>query len=99
MFEMLMNFVFTLIGKIGDLILTPLVSAISVFIPGFGNFLNYIVQFLEYALTYFVFLLKLLMIPKECLQIVVTVAFASLSIMTAFRSYHLIMMIYNKFKP
>lgn len=99
MLNMLMNFVFSLISKIGDIVLTPLVSGISVLIPGFDNFVNYIIDFLNYGFTYLVFFFKLLMIPKECLEIVVTIAFATLSIMTIVRTYTLIVKIYNYFKP
>lgn len=35
MINMLMNLVFTLISKVGDLILSPLISGISALIPRF----------------------------------------------------------------
>lgn len=54
---------------------------------------------INYGFTYLVFFMKLLMIPKACVEIVVTIAFASLSIMTIVRSYTLIVKIYNYFKP
>lgn len=54
---------------------------------------------INYGFTYLVFFMKLLMIPKSCIEIVVTIAFASLSIMTIVRTYLLILNIYNKFKP
>ena len=99
MFNMLVNLIFTIVAKIADLILSPLILAISSFIPGFGNFLTSILNFLGYGLTYFVFILKLFMIPKECVQIVITIAFASLSIVAGIRTYSLIVKIYNYFKP
>lgn len=99
MFNMLMSLIFTLIGKIGDLVLTPLVAAISVLIPGFSTFVTYIFQFIDYGFTYIMFFFKLLMIPKACIEAMVTVATASLAIMTAVRTYTLIVKIYNYFKP
>lgn len=99
MFNMLMNLIFTLIAKIGDLVMSPLVAGISVIIPSFSNFVSYILQFINYGFTYLTFFLKLLMIPKECVEIVVTVALASLTIMTLVRTYTLIVKIYNYFKP
>lgn len=94
-----MNLVFTLISKVGDLVLAPLISGISVLIPGFSTFVSYIVQMINYGFTYLVFFMKLLMIPKPCIEIVVTIAFATLSIMTIVRTYTLIVKIYNYFKP
>lgn len=99
MFNMLMNLIFTLIGKIGDLVLSPLISAISVLIPGFSTFVGYIVQYINYGFTYIMFFFKLAMIPKVCIEIVVTIATATLAIMTAVRTYTLIVKIYNYFKP
>lgn len=99
MFNMLMNLVFTLISKVGDLVLSPLISGISVLIPGFSDFISYIIQMINYGFTYLVFFCKLLLIPKACIEIVVTIAFATLSIMTIVRTYTLIVKIYNYFKP
>lgn len=99
MFNTLMNLIFTLIAKIGDLILSPLIAAVSLVIPSFSDFVSYIVQFINYGFTYMTFFFKLLMIPKECIEILITIAFASLTIMTAVRTYTLIVKIYNYFKP
>lgn len=96
---MLLNLVFTIVGKIGDMILSPLISAITVLIPSFDDFINYIIQFINYGFTYIAFFIKLLMIPKECIQILVTVALATLTITLTVRSFSLIVKIYNYFKP
>lgn len=58
MFNTLMNLIFTLIAKIGDLILAPLISAISVLIPSFSDFISYIIQFIDYGFTYMTFSLN-----------------------------------------
>ena len=99
MFSMLMNLIFTLIAKIGDIILAPLVAGLSVLIPSFSDFYSYIIEFINYGFTYLVFFFKLLMIPKACVEIVVTVGLAALSIMTVVRTYTLIVKVYNYFKP
>lgn len=99
MFNTLINLIFTLVAKIGDLVLSPLVSALSVLIPGFSNFYTYIIQFINYGFTYLTFFFKLLMIPKFCIYAIVTIATASLSIITIVRTYTLISKIYNHFKP
>ena len=99
MFEMLMNLIFTLIGKIGDLVLSPLIAAISVLIPNFDNFVSYIIQFIDYGFTYITFFFKLLMIPLPCVQMIVTVATATFAIITTVRTFSLIVKVYNYFKP
>lgn len=99
MFNVLMQFVFTLVGKIGDIVLAPLILAVSALIPGFSDFVNYIIQFINYGFTYLIFFIKLLMIPKACIQVVLTVATATLLITVAVRAFALIVRIYNYFKP
>lgn len=79
--------------------MSPLISAISLLIPDFSIFISYIVQYINIGFTYLTFFLKLLLIPKQCVMLVITIAFASLSIMTAVRTYTLIVKIYNYFKP
>lgn len=98
-FEMLVNLIFTIVSKIGDLILSPIVAGLSVLIPNFSLFMIYIIQWINYGMTYLLFFIKLLMIPYNCISIVVTVALASLSIMVIVRTYSLLVRIYNYFKP
>lgn len=99
MFSMLMNLIFTLIAKIGDIILAPLVAGLSILIPSFSDFYSYIIQFINYGFTYLVFFFKLLMVPKACIEIVITVGLAAISIMAVVRTYTLIVKVYNYFKP
>lgn len=94
-----MNFIFTIIAKIGDLILFPIISLISLLIPSFSDFYNGILSFIDYGFTFFLFFVKLLCIPKICMTTVLTVATASFSITIGLRVYTLIMRIYNNFKP
>ena len=99
MLNILINFIFTIISKIGDIILFPLVSFLSVLIPSFSEFYNSILSFIDYAFTYLLFFIKLLCIPKACMLAVFSVATATLAITTGIRTYTLVMRIYEKFKP
>ena len=99
MLNILINFIFTIISKIGDLILLPIVSFLSAIIPSFSQFYNGILQFIDYAFTYLLFFIKLLCIPQVCMTAVLTVATATLTITIGIRAYTLIMRVYEKFKP
>lgn len=99
MLKILINFIFTIISKIGDIILFPIVSLLSTLIPSFSSFYNGILSFIDYAFTYLLFFIKLLCIPQFCMVAVFTVATATLSITIGVRVYTLIMRIYEKFKP
>lgn len=89
---------FSLIAKLGDIIVYPLVSAVSLLIPSFSSFYTSIVTFLGYGFQYIGWFYKALCIPKECMTLVYTIATASMSIVLAVRTYSLIVKIYNKFK-
>ncbi len=99
MLSILVNFIFTIISKIGDIILLPLVSLLSSLIPSFSSFYDGILTFIDYAFTYLLFFIKLLCIPKVCMLAIFTVASATLTITIGVRAYTLVMKIYEKFKP
>lgn len=98
MLNILINFVFTLIAKVGDLVLLPIISIISVIIPDFTSFYNAILQFIDIAFTYVFFFCKLLCIPSACLIALVTVGATYLTLVTSIRAYILVLKIYEKFK-
>lgn len=99
MLNILINFIFTIISKIGDIILLPIITLLSTLIPSFSSFYNGILSFIDYAFSYLFFFIKLLCIPKICMTAVLTVATATLSITIGVRAYSLIMNIYRNFKP
>lgn len=98
MLNALVTGLFGLIARLGDIILSPLVSAISLLIPDFTNFYNYIVVFIGYGFNYIGWVYKALCIPKACMTLVYSIALASLSIAVGVRVYALIVKIYNTFK-
>lgn len=89
---------FELIAKLGDLILSPLVSAISTLLPDFTSFYNSIITFLGYGFSYLGWFYKALCIPKACMTLVYTIAITSLALTVGIRIYSLIVKIYNTFK-
>lgn len=99
MLSILINFIFTIISKVGDLILLPIVSLINTLIPSFSDFYNGILTFIDYAFTYILFFIKLLCIPKACISILVVVATSYFTIVLGIRAYILVQKIYEKFKP
>lgn len=98
MLNSLITGLFELIAKLGDMILSPLVSAISLLIPDFSTFYNSIVTFLGYGFSYLGWVYKALCIPKSCMVLVYTIALASVSIVVTTRTFALIVRIYNRFK-
>lgn len=98
MVSALVNMIFSLIAKLGDIIISPLVSGLSALIPNFTTFYNSIVTYLGYGFQYLGFFLRALCIPTPCVTLVYTIAVATLSIVVLTRSYTLIIKIYNKFK-
>lgn len=90
--------IFNLIAKLGDLIMSPLITGITALIPSFGTFINSITYYLGRGIANIVWVFKLLCVPKACLDMVVLVATATISITIVVRTYTLIIKIYNKFK-
>lgn len=90
--------IFSLIAKLGDLILLPIVTLISSFIPDFTNFYNSVVDFITQGFSYCGFIVRFLGIPKICIDLVYLIAVTSLSLIIGVRAYALIVKIYNKFK-
>ena len=89
---------FGLIAKLGDLLLSPIISVITAAIPDFSTFYTAIVDFLAQGFQYIGWGYKLLCIPRTCMTLVYTIALVSFSIVVGVRTYSLIIKIYNKFK-
>lgn len=98
MVSALVNMLFSLIAKLGDIIISPLVLGLSALIPNFSTFYSSIVTYLGYGFQYLGFFIRALCIPSACITLVYTIAAATLSIAIFSRAYTLIIRIYNKFK-
>lgn len=99
MFNIIIKALFWIIGKIGDLILAPILLVINTFLPNLSINLDSIFNFLEQGFQYVPFFFKVLMIPSGLIQIVVILFTALFSIIVGLRSYRFIMKLYTKFKP
>ncbi len=99
MFQLLVNLIFTIIGAIGNIILSPFVLFAQVFIPSFNDFISGVFGFLGQMLTYVGFVCQLLMIPQACVGAVIALAFSYISLKVGVMTYKVIMLIYDKFKP
>lgn len=99
MFNLIIKAIFWIIGKIGDIILAPILLVINTFLPSLNIDLNSIFNFLEQGFQYVPFFLKVVMIPSGFIQIVVIIFTALVSIIVGLRSYRFIMKLYTKFKP
>lgn len=99
MLNIIIKAVFWLVGKIGDIVLIPIMSVINAIFPSFSFNLDYIFTYLGYGFNYIIYFLKLLMIPPVCIQFILSVFTISLSLAVGIRGYQFIVRVYNKFKP
>lgn len=99
MLNKLIQFVFKIITKIFSIIFTPLFSGITVLFPSVGNFFNYISQFLGIALTYFVSVCRLVLLPQGALLLLFNYFAIKYSIFLVLQGVKFIMFIYEKLKP
>lgn len=99
MFNIIIKALFWIIGKIGDIILTPILLVVNTFLPNLNIDFNSIFGFLEQGFQYVPFFFKLLMIPAPLVQLTVIIFIALVSIIGGLRAYRFIMKIYTKFKP
>lgn len=98
MLNALISGLFSLIAKLGDLILSPLISVVSALIPDFSTFYTSIISWIGQGFRYIGWAYKLLCIPRSCMTLVYTTALAYMGIVLGIRTYILIVKIYNKFK-
>lgn len=99
MLNIIIKAVFWIVGKIGDIILLPIMGVINLLLPGITVNLDYIFDYLEYGFNYLPYMFKLFMIPPFCIQIVVIVFSSYISLVLGVRVYNFIMLVYEKFKP
>ena len=99
MLSILINFIFTILAKISDIILAPFFAVFSTFIPSFDEFTQGISIFLTSAISYFSFILKLFMIPQICITSVVTLALAYVSMRAVLATYSFLVRTWKTLKP
>lgn len=99
MLNIIIKAIFFIIGKIGDIVLLPIMAIINALVPNLSINLDNIFNYLQMGFNYIPFVLKLFLIPKVCVQIVVVVFTTYLSFILGIRVYNFIMRVYKNFKP
>lgn len=99
MITALFNLIFKIIGFLANIILTPLFSLVSTFIPQFDDYLTYIDYFITYGIQKIAFAGKFLMIPSSLFKVFFTFIGSLLVGFVAVGVIRLSMKIYEIFKP
>lgn len=99
MLNIIIKAVFAIIGKIGDIILLPIMAIINTLIPNITISMDNLFSYLEMGFNYIPFALKCLLIPSFCIEIVILVFTTYLTLIIGVRSYNFIMKVYKNFKP
>lgn len=99
MLNVIINAIFFIVGKIGDIILLPIMAIVNALIPNLSVKMDNIFSYLEMGFQYIPFALKCLLIPSTCIEIVVLVFTTYLTFVVLVRVYNFIMKVYKNFKP
>lgn len=98
MLNLLVRGIFFIIGKIGDIILVPVMIVVDTLISGLVIDYDNVFTYLEMGFNYVPFALKCLLIPSQLLQIVIVVFTFYLALVNGIRIYQFTLRIYNYFK-
>lgn len=99
MLNIIVKAIFFIIGKIGDIIILPIMAVINTLVPNLNISMNNLFGYLEMGFNYIPFALKCLLIPSFCIQLVILVFTTYLTLIIGVRSYNFIMKVYKNFKP
>lgn len=99
MLNVIIKAIFFVIGKIGDIVLLPIMAIINSLFPDISFSLDHIFNYITMGLQHITFIFKLLMIPPFCIQLVLAIFTFHFSLIVGVRTYQFIVHIYNKFKP
>lgn len=99
MLNIIIKAIFFIVGKIGDIILLPIMAIINALIPNLSLSLDNIFNYLQMGFQYIPFALKCLLIPSLCIEIVILIFTTYLSFVVGVRVYQFIMKVYKNFKP
>lgn len=97
MLNLVVSIVFKLISIIGGILLVPIITILKPFMDllGFSDFVSYILQYIDIALTYFSFFAISLHIPLAPLLFVVSICGVLLTFTIAFRSVIMVKSVYS----
>lgn len=99
MLNTIVKAIFFIVGKIGDIILLPIMAIVNALVPDLSISMDNIFSYLEMGFNYIPFALKCLLIPSFCIEIVVIVFTTYLTFVFGVRAYNFIMKVYKNFKP
>ena len=99
MLKVLFSFIFKLIGKLAEIILSPITALISAFIPDLGATLTNIVTFISTGLANVPFFLKMFAIPIGATSLFFTYILGKATFWLGYRTTKFVIKIYQKFKP
>lgn len=99
MLEKLFSFIFELIAKLADILLSPLIVGISALFPDLTSAFTYLNNFFDLALTYFSFIWKFLLIPHHAITALFTYFGVKYSIYLVKIAFNFVLRIYNLLKP
>lgn len=99
MLDLLFKFVFNLITKVSQILLTPLVDSLTSLFPSLTVYFSYITQFLAKCLTYVVFVRDMALIPRGAILLLFDYLVIKYSIYLVKISFNFIIKIYNLLKP
>ena len=99
MLNIIVKAIFFVVGKIGDIILLPIMAIVNALVPNLSISMDNIFSYLEMGFNYLPFAFKCLLIPSFCIEIVVVVFTTYITFIIGIRAYHFIMRIYKNFKP
>lgn len=99
MLNIIVKAIFFIVGKIGDIILLPIMAIVNALIPNLSISMDNIFSYLEMGFNYIPFALKCLLIPSFCIEIVIIVFTTYITFIVGVRAYNFIMKVYKNFKP
>lgn len=99
MLNIIVKAIFFIVGKIGDIILLPIMAIVNALIPNLSITMDNIFSYLEMGFNYIPFALKCLLIPSFCIEIVILVFTTYITFIVGIRAYNFIMKVYKNFKP
>lgn len=99
MLNVIIKAIFFVIGKIGDIVLLPIMAIVNSLFPNISFSLDHIFNYIAIGFQYITFIFKLLMIPPFCIQLVLAIFTFHFTLIVSVRTYHFIVYLYNKFKP
>lgn len=99
MLNIIVKAIFFIVGKIGDIILLPIMAIVNALVPNLSLSMDNLFSYLEMGFQYIPFALKCLLIPSFCIEIVILVFTTYLTFVIGVRTYNFIMKVYKNFKP